>query len=145
MYKASPFHETAMTGSTTARRIDATSLDGLELAADGACFSLQGFDDAGESWSLSLPTACLQQLILTLPNTALEALRRMHNDNTLRIVYPARSTAVELASDQQTFIVTLRTDDGFHVSFGLNAAQCEAIGESPRNAALLAGRLQQPS
>ncbi|CAB3765671.1 hypothetical protein [Paraburkholderia solisilvae] len=130
---------------TTDNRIDATQLSGLELAMDGSSFALQGADCSGNSWSLNLPSACLQQLILTLPNLAVKAMRAQHHDDSLRIVYPAHTVAVELASDHQTFILTLRTEDGFHVSFGLSATQCETIGDSPRRAQLMSKDLSQPS
>ncbi|CAB3747774.1 hypothetical protein [Paraburkholderia humisilvae] len=126
-------------------RIDARHLTGLELAQDGSCFALQGVDCNHAEWSLHLPTACLQHLILTLPNLALKAMRVQHHDDTLRIVYPAHSIAVELASDQRTFILTLRTEDGFHVSFGLSAEQCETVGDSPRLAKLISNELGRPS
>jgi hypothetical protein len=80
-----------MSHPPTTSRIDATHLTGLELAQDGSCFDLQGVDDHGVDWSLRLPSGCLQQLILTLPNLALKALQAQHNDDTLRIVYPAQS------------------------------------------------------
>jgi hypothetical protein len=130
---------------TTDHRIDATQLSGLELAMDGSCFALQGVDCNGNGWSLNLPSTCLQQLILTLPNLAVKAMRVQHHDDSLRIVYPAHTIAVELASDQQTFILTLRTEDGFHVSFGLSAKQCETIGDSPHRAKLLPKNLSQLS
>jgi hypothetical protein len=133
------------TTATTASRIHASQLTGLELAHDGTCFALQGVDGNGADWSLHLPSESLQQLILTLPNLALKAMRLQHHDDTLRIVYPAHTCTVELASDQRTFIVTLRTEDGFHVSFGLSAAQCETIGESPRRAQQVSQRLSPPS
>ncbi|HEY4353255.1 MAG TPA: hypothetical protein VGN31_18645 [Paraburkholderia sp.] len=126
-------------------RIDARHLTGLELANDGSCFALQGVDASGADWSLHLPSECLQQLILTLPNLALKAMRAQHHDDSLRIVYGAHSCTVELASDQRTFILTLRTEDGFHVSFGLSAGQCETIGDSPRRAQLMSNRLSLPS
>ena len=127
--------------ATPAHRIDARHLTGLELAKDGSCFALQGVDGNGADWSLHLPSTFLQQLILTLPNLALKAMRAQHNDDTLRIVYPAHTCTVELASDQRTFILTLRTEDGFHVSFGLSAEQCETIGDSPRRAKLMSNQL----
>jgi hypothetical protein len=136
---------TQLTRPHAPRFIDAAGLCGLELAANGAHFELQGVDRAGDPWSLNLPSECLRNLILTLPNLALNALRRKHRDESLRIVYPAISIDVELASDHQTFIVTLRTADGFHVSFGLSEAQCISIGDSPHNAAQLVNGLPQPS
>ncbi len=126
-------------------RIDGMTLAGLDIAADGSFFSLQGTDRAGSNWSLSLPTGCLHKLILTLPNIANMALRQLHGDDSLRIVYPAHAITVELASDERTFIVTLRAADGFHVSFGLSGEQCETIGDSPRIATLVAPATSRPS
>ncbi|MFC0403284.1 hypothetical protein [Paraburkholderia rhizosphaerae] len=131
--------------SPTTTQIDAQHLTGVELAPDGSSFALHGVDQDGAGWSLDLPSASLQQLILTLPNLAVKAMRAQHNDDTLRIVYPACSTTVELASDARTFILTLWAEGGFHVSFGLSAEQCETVGDSPRVAESMMHRVARPS
>jgi hypothetical protein len=118
------------------QEVHASNLTDLELSADGSYFVMRGVDSDNACWALRVPSECLQQLILTLPNLALRAMRRQYEDETLRIVYPADSCVTELASDQRTFILTLGTRDGFHVSFGLSGKQCESIGNSPQAAKL---------
>jgi hypothetical protein len=136
---------TLQTHRRGALSIDAAGLSDVKLDANGAYFELLGRTRAGDPWSVNLPCEVLQNLILTLPTVAVNALRRKHHDESLRIVYPANSVDIELATDHRTFIVTLRTDDDFHVCFGLSEAQCESIGDSPYYATLMANRMQQPS
>jgi hypothetical protein len=122
--------------SQEVNEVHASHLTDLELSTDGSYFVMRGVDSDNVCWALRIPSECLQQLILTLPNLALGAMRRQYKDETLRVVYPADSCVIELASDQHTFILTLGTRDGFHVSFGLSGEQCESIGDSPHVAKL---------
>src|ERR1700754_2820863 len=125
--------------------VEAPHLTDLELSTDGSYFIMRGIDSHSISWALRVPSGCLQHLILTLPNLALDAMRRQYDDETRRVVYLADSCVTELASDQKTFILTLGTGDGFHVSFGLSGEQCEAIGNSPRVAKLMVNTATWPS
>jgi hypothetical protein len=103
--------------------IEGHSLVSFDVAADGTRFRLNVADARGKAVSLSLPAECLNQLIVTLPRMSVRALRNRYCDDSLRVVYPAASIRIELASDAKTFIVTLETADGFSVSFGLSQDQ----------------------
>jgi hypothetical protein len=52
-----------------------------------------------------------------------QALRARHQDESLRLVYPADKLSIEQSSDPRTIIVTFATPDGFEVSFGLTRQQ----------------------
>ena len=56
---------------------------------------------------------------MTLPRMVRQALRARHQDESLRLVYPAGKISSEQLSDTKTIIVTLATPDEFEVSFGL--------------------------
>ena len=79
------------------RHIEAEALTTFEVTTDGERLTLNAEDSVGEAVSMSLPTACLTQMVLTLPRMAQMALRRRHRDDSLRIVYirrrPGRSNA----------------------------------------------------
>ena len=60
---------------------------------------------------------------MTLPRMVRQALRARHQDESLRLVYPAGKISSEQSSDTKTIIVTLATPDGFEVSFGLTRQQ----------------------
>jgi hypothetical protein len=99
----------------------------IEAAPDGSVVRLSMKDVVGRPVSLVLPFECLNQLIMTLPGVARKALQLQHGDPSLRVVYPASRSQLELANDLKTRILTLETPDGFSVSFGLTEAQCREI------------------
>jgi hypothetical protein len=96
-------------------------------------------DEEGKAGALMLPTACLRELMMTLPEMMRRALRLQHDDPSLRLVYPAAGWEIERSTVPGTFIVTLRTPDGFHISFALSAVDlsdmADAAQEPARNVA----------
>jgi hypothetical protein len=102
--------------------IRAERLTTFSVAADGSSVSLGVADEEGRAGALMLPTACLKQLMMTLPEMMRRALGLQHDDPSLRLVYGAAGWEVERSTVPGTFILTLRTVDGFHVSFALTAA-----------------------
>jgi hypothetical protein len=100
----------------------------VEAAQDGSTVRVTMNDVAGRPISLVLPFQCLSELIMTLPGVARKALQLQHSDPSLRVVFPAALSRLELADDLKTRILTLETPDGFSVSFGLTETQCRAIG-----------------
>jgi hypothetical protein len=81
----------------------------------------------GDPASISLPTACLNRLIVELPHMMREVLRAGYRDESLRIVYPVASIRIEHSSGSKAAVVTLATPDGFEVSFGLTRRQMAAF------------------
>ena len=110
--------------------IRAERLTTFSLAADGSSVSLGVADEEGCAGALMLPTACLKQLMMTLPDMMRRALRLQNHDPSLRLVYPAVGWEVERSTIPGTFILTLRTVDGFHVSFALAAADLSDIADA---------------
>jgi hypothetical protein len=108
----------------------AETLTRFEVSGDGARVRFNCTDAAGAAVSLNLPVDCLRQLVMTLPLIAQDAFRRLHRDETLRLVFPAGSWAFEQdAGGTDTMIVTVSTKDGFQVSFGFPRADLEAFGD----------------
>ncbi|HWB45866.1 MAG TPA: hypothetical protein VG900_10535 [Hyphomicrobiaceae bacterium] len=110
--------------------IEAEKLTTFAISDDGARFRFNCVDAGGVPVGLCLPVEALNELIMTLPRIAQEALRRRHCDPNLRVVYPAAGWRIEgdaALSDKS--IVTLRTGDGFEVSFTLSPAQLQELGE----------------
>lgn len=103
-----------------------TSVDGnfVKLTAHGA--------DAGIV-HLNFVTGCLSGLLVTLPTLLASAERCRRNDPTVRLIFGLSRFQVELGSDRQTRILTLATNDGYSVSFGLTGAQCGGIAEASAN------------
>jgi len=102
--------------------IRAERLTTFSVAPDGGSISIGVEDQEGRAGALMLPTACLKELMMTLPEMMRRALRLQHDDPGLRLVYRAAGWEVERSTVPGTFIVTLRTPDGFHISFALSTA-----------------------
>jgi hypothetical protein len=113
-------------------RIDVQKLTRFETADDGLSIEVLVQDSAGRPASLSFPIECLTSLIMTLPGMVTSALQRRQRDPTLRVVFPLQEFEVELSSNPDTRILTLKTLDGFAVSFGLSEDQCRRIGCATR-------------
>lgn len=116
--------------------IRAKCLTTFSVAADGGSIAIGVADEEGRAGALMLPTACLSELMMTLPEMMRRALRLLHDDPSLRLVYPTAGWEIERSKVPKTFIVTLRTPDGFHVSFALTAADLSDMAEATHTPSL---------
>jgi hypothetical protein len=72
--------------------IKAESLSTFEVTPDGMSFSLNFKRASGEAGSITLPTECLKQLVMTMPHIAAKALRKRYRNRTMRLVYAGSAT-----------------------------------------------------
>lgn len=110
--------------------IHANRLTTFSVAADGASVSIGVADESGAPCALVLPSECLQALVMTLPEMALQTLRRKHDDPNLRLVFPVENWAVETSTDVRRLILTFATADGFRASFALFADELLEIAST---------------
>jgi hypothetical protein len=110
--------------------IRAKQLTTFSVAADGTSVAIGVADEEGRAGALLLPAECLKALIMTLPEMMRRALRLRHGDRNLRLVYPVAGWEVERSTRPGAFIVTLRTSDGFHVSFAVTAKDLREMAEA---------------
>jgi hypothetical protein len=83
-------------------------------------------------------------MVMTLPRIALEALRRLHGDDRLHVVYPASTWQVHKAAcEVEVVMVTMSTKDGFEVTFGFDAWMLRSFSTSIRTAVEMTS--QQPN
>ena len=101
--------------------IHGKQLTRFDIAPDGESVAIHVMDDEARPATLVLPSECLNELMMTLPAMVRRSLRLKFRDSSLRVVYPVGSWEVERSQTPGTMIVTLRTPDGFEVSFGLSA------------------------
>lgn len=99
--------------------IHANRLTTFSVAADGASVSIGVADEEGENCALVLPTACLQALVMTLPEMARQALQRKYADPQVRLVFPVENWTLETSNAAERLILTFTTPDGFCASFAL--------------------------
>jgi hypothetical protein len=120
--------------------IEAETLTTFEIAGDGKRVRFNCTDAEGAPVALSLPADCLRQMTMALPHIAQEAFRRLHGDESLRVVYTAGSWQIERdAEEGSTIILTLGTADGFEVSFGFSPTKLGSFEQSIQDAACLCG------
>jgi hypothetical protein len=102
---------------TIIRGVQLTTFD---VAPDGESVAIHVTDDQGSPSTLVLPTECLNALMMTLPDIVRRSLQARYGDPSMRVVYPVGSWSLERSAVPGNVIVTLRTPDGFSVSFGLS-------------------------
>jgi len=89
------------------------------ISEDGKAVTLSLVDHAGNPASLEFQVPDLGNLAMTLPSLIEAALRRQLRDGSFRYAYPMGSWSIEQSTDPSFLIVTLRTKDGFGVSFSM--------------------------
>jgi hypothetical protein len=104
-----------------ARDIGVQALTTCGIAADGRHVRVSFTDTNGCPASLTLPTDCAQQLIMTLPELVSWALQAELSDDSVRAVFALGGWRVESATSKE-HILTMSTSDGFAVSFAVNTS-----------------------
>ena len=115
--------------------IEVQTLTTYKVDPEGESVDLGIKDTSGNTATLRMKISELGNLVMTLPSVIEAALRRRYRDASLRYTYPMKSWEVEAASDPAHLIVTLRTEDGFGVSFSVPRARAGELGEAISSAA----------
>jgi hypothetical protein len=97
--------------------IESAKLTTCDVVRDGAIIRLKFVDVAGNAVTLRLPFDQAGALTMTLPHLLTRALKERHGDENSRFVYPLGGWLLEGVADGRSLIVTLKTTDGFEVSF----------------------------
>jgi hypothetical protein len=103
----------------------------FETDEDGSSTNLVVTDLVGREVILAFPMEAISRLIMTLPkmvNTVVQ-----HRNPGLRVVYPLDQHEFGLSADGSTRILTLRTRDGFEVSFTMTDEQYSTFSQQRRN------------
>lgn len=109
-------------------RIDVKSLTSCSVATDGTAAAIEVKDARGERVALNLDVDQMGALVMTLPGLIDTALQRRHQDATLRFSYPVAAWTVEHAADPEALLLTLKTTDGFGISFSIPKAAAGQLG-----------------
>jgi hypothetical protein len=100
--------------------IDIASLTTCLVTAGGDHIRLNFEDAHGQPATLRLKSACVQQLVMTLPHLLSTALKAQHADPSARAVFPLGEWRLETAAGSTDFILTMTTPDGFEVAFSMS-------------------------
>lgn len=93
----------------------------------GSAIRLEFLDGEGKPASVEFPFDQAESIVMTLPEVLSKALQQSTHDPSSRYVFPLSRWSIE-SSGEKSLIVTLGTDDGFHVSFAISFDACRAMG-----------------
>lgn len=109
-------------------KISSNRLTTCSVAPDGRNIVLEFVDGGGATVTLELPFEQAEAVAMTLPHLLARALRQQTGDDAARYVFGLREWSIEIAKDQACLIATLKTADGFEVSFGIPFEASRSLG-----------------
>jgi hypothetical protein len=95
---------------------------------DGETVRLDFVDPAGDPVSVLFPFEHAEAIAMTLPNLLTRALRAQSGRADARYVFPLGQWLLEGIAVRSSLILTLKTADGFEVSFRIPLDTCRALG-----------------
>jgi hypothetical protein len=105
------------------------------VSPDGERVRLGFEDEAGRPCVLSLQTALLSALMMTIPRMLRQALEARVADGSLRMIHELGDWRVERAVGADASILSLATPDGFEVTFAVATPEADRLGETLRYSA----------
>jgi hypothetical protein len=115
--------------------IESRELTTCDVTGDGEVVRLGLNDTSGNAVVLRLPFAQAGALMMTLPRLLTRALKARSGEGGSRFVFPLGDWLLEGVADGRTVVVTLRTTDGFEVSFAAPLEHCRSLASGLRREA----------
>jgi hypothetical protein len=125
-------------------KIASSRLTTCGVAADWETVELEFLDQSGAATTLQLPLDQAEAVVMTLPHVLAYALKRRTGQQNARYVFGLGEWCIEDTRDQDSLIVTLKTTDGFEVSFGIPFEAGRALGFSLQHEAKAAIAASEP-
>jgi hypothetical protein len=110
--------------------INCSTLTTCHAAANGEIVMLEFRDEDGRSVSVRLTFEHAQSIAMTLPRLLTLAVKAQTGQDSARYVFPLGEWLLEGVEGEQSFILTLKTPDGFAVSFRMPPAASKSLGWS---------------
>jgi hypothetical protein len=107
--------------------IKSAKLTTCDVTHDGEVIRLNLVDSAGNPVSVRLPFEQAGALTTTLPGLLTRALAARYCNESSRYVFLLSEWLLEGVADGHTLIVTLKTTDGFEVSFAAPLDRCRSL------------------
>ena len=111
-------------------KIRSNALTTCRVAVDGETIELEFEDAAGAPVTLQFPFLQAEAIAMTLPHLLSRAVQHRTGKPEARYVFSLGHWMVEDTKDGSCLTVTLKTTDGFEVSFAITRATCRALGWS---------------
>jgi hypothetical protein len=118
------------TTDTLPNGIVSSRLTHCDISRDGKAIRLSLLDQGGNPAFVEFALDEAASIIMTLPRLLTAALQSRSGSTDLRYVFLVNKWSLEIARGQRALILTLRTEDGFDVSFGLSLEMCMDIGSA---------------
>ena len=112
------------------RKIVSSRLTTCGVVKDGGAVHIDLVSIAGHSVSIEMPIEQAESVIMTLPRLLSNAVRARTGDPQARFVFSIDQWMLESTHDAQCLLVTLKTADGFEVTFGIPFSHCQALGDA---------------
>jgi hypothetical protein len=116
-------------------KICSSRLTKCGVTADGETVELELVDESGAPVTLQLPFEQAEAVVMTLPHLLARSLRKRTGDEQARYVFGLDRWSIEDTKEQDCLITTLRTTDGFEVSFCTSPEAWRTLGVSLRQEA----------
>ena len=108
-------------------KIRSSRLTTCRVAPDGGTVDLELIDCSGSTVTVELPFDQAEAVVMTLPTMLTQALRQRTGSDDARYVFGLGEWSLENAKGQDCLIATLKTTDGFEVSFGIPFDACRSL------------------
>jgi hypothetical protein len=108
--------------------INCSTLRTCHAVGNGEVVMLEFVDDDGRSISVRFPFEHAQSIAMTLPRLLTQAVKAQTGQDSARYVFPLGEWILEGIEGNQSVILTLRTEDGFEVSFRAPPDACKSLG-----------------
>jgi hypothetical protein len=109
-------------------KICSSRLTTCGVLADGETVGLEFVDDSGTAVTVQLPFDQAEAVVMTLPHLLARSVKRRTGNQKARYVFRLDEWFIEDTKEQDCLIVTLKTTDGFEVSFGIPLQAGRTLG-----------------
>jgi hypothetical protein len=110
--------------------INCSTLTTCHATRNGEIVMLEFIDEDGRSISVRLAFEHAQSVAMTLPRLLTQAVKAQTGQDSARYVFPLGEWILEGIEGDQSFILTLKTEDGFEVSFRMPPGPSKSLGWS---------------
>jgi hypothetical protein len=110
--------------------IHCITLTTCDAVRNGEIVKLDFVDEDGRAISLRLSFEQAQSIAMTLPQLLTQAVKAQTGQDSARYVFPLGEWMLEGIESNQGLILTLKTVDGFEVSFQMPLAACKSLGRT---------------
>ena len=110
----------------------------------GELVELSFVDTTGCSRTLEMTFSDAQSIAMTLPRLLTQAIKAQTGQDSARYVFPLGEWSLEGIEGSQSVILTLKTEDGFEVSFRMPPHASKSLGWSLQHATEQSARICRP-